>query len=89
LIFLTDVDGIYEDFPENKRIISEMNVSQARQLLEERKVSEGMIPKLRGAIEAIEQGVQRVHFLNGKAEHSLLLELFTEKGGGTMIKGED
>ncbi len=88
LIFLTDVDGIYEDFPENKRIISEMSVSEAHQLLEEKKVSEGMIPKLKGAIKAIERGVQRVHFLNGTAEHSLLLELFTEKGVGTMIREE-
>jgi acetylglutamate kinase len=88
LIFLTDVDGIYEDILKKEKIISEMSLGEAEALLKKGKVSEGMIPKLKSSIEALKGGVKRVHFLNGTKEHSLLLELFTEKGVGTMIKGE-
>jgi acetylglutamate kinase len=88
LIFLTDVDGIYEDASKRKEIISEMSLKEAEALLKEGRVSEGMIPKLKSSIEALKGGVKRVHFLNGKKDHSLLLELFTERGIGTMIKGE-
>jgi acetylglutamate kinase len=88
LIFLTDVDGIYEDASKKEEIISEMSLKEAEALLKKGKVSEGMIPKLKSSIEALKGGVKRVHFLNGKKDHSLLLELFTERGIGTMIKGE-
>ena len=70
-------------------LISELHVHEAEELISEGYVGGGMIPKLRNCIDAIENGVNRVHILDGRIPHSLLLEIFTNKGIGTAILRED
>ena len=82
LLFLTDVPGVLN---KEKELIPELTVSQARRLIREGVISGGMIPKVETCIEAIERGVEGVVILNGKTPHSVLLELFTEHGAGTLI----
>jgi len=86
IIFLTDVDGLYEDFNDKDSLISELNLSECEQKLVERKINQGMIPKVEGCVAALKGGVKRAHILNGTIPHALLLEIFTDKGIGTMIK---
>lgn len=87
-IYLTDVDGIYRDFEFDDEPISELTLSQAEALLVAQK-SEGdfggMTPKLSACIDAIKSGVKRAHILNGTIPHSLILEVYTDAGIGTMI----
>ena len=64
-------------------LISSINVEEAKKLLESGQVQKGMIPKVESALRALEGGVKKVHFLNGKQAHSILLEIFTDKGIGT------
>jgi len=85
LVYLTDVLGVYESYPDEASLISQIDVAGMERLLAEGKVGEGMIPKLRSCIEAIESGVGRAHILDGRVPHALLLEFFTREGIGTMI----
>lgn len=85
LAFLTDIEGVYKDPEDPETLISELTVSEARKLIENGYVGGGMIPKLNNCIEAIEEGVSRVHILDGRIAHCLLLEIFTNKGIGTAI----
>ncbi len=85
LTFLTDIEGVYRDKDDPSTLISELYVSDAKALIANGYVGGGMIPKLGGCIEAIENGVSRVHILDGRIPHSLLLEIFTNKGIGTAI----
>lgn len=88
LAFLTDVKGVYKD-PQNKEtLISELSVSEALELISNGNIGGGMLPKLNNCIEAIEDGVSRVHILDGRIPHCLLLEIFTNKGIGTAILGD-
>ena len=88
LVFLTDIEGVFID-PSNKRtLISEMDVKTAREFIHNGVVGGGMLPKLENCINAIDEGVSRVHILDGRVEHCLLLEIFTEKGIGTAILKE-
>ncbi|MDI6717333.1 MAG: acetylglutamate kinase, partial [Actinomycetota bacterium] len=80
------VDGLYEDFNDKDSLISELNLSECEQKLAERKIYQGMIPKVEGCVAALKGGVKRAHILNGTIPHALLLEIFTDKGIGTMIK---
>ena len=89
IVFLTDVDGLYRDFSDKGSLIGRMTAAEARELIEGGTLSKGMIPKVRAAVEAIEGGVQRAHILNGTQQHSLVLELFTDTGIGTMITTTD
>jgi len=82
LLFLTDVPGVLD---KNKKLIDELTVAEAKALIKDGTVSGGMIPKVETCIEAIERGVEGVVILNGKTPHSVLLELFTEHGAGTLI----
>jgi acetylglutamate kinase len=82
LLFLTDVPGVLD---KDKKLIDELTVAQAKALIADGTVSGGMIPKVETCIEAIERGVEGVVILNGKTPHSVLLELFTEHGAGTLI----
>lgn len=82
LLFLTDVPGVLD---KDKNLIDELTVAQAKALIRDGTISGGMIPKVETCIEAIERGVQGVVILNGKTPHSVLLELFTEHGAGTLI----
>lgn len=87
IIFLTDVDGLYEDFSDKSTLIGRMTADDARELIATGTLSKGMIPKLKAAIDALDNGVQRAHIINGTSAHSLILELFTNAGVGTMITG--
>lgn len=86
LVLMTDVDGIQG--PDGE-LLSTLNISQAKHWIKEEVITGGMIPKLRCAFNAIERGVEKVHILNGKLRHALLLELFTNKGIGTEIIVDD
>ncbi|HIP24898.1 MAG TPA: acetylglutamate kinase [Archaeoglobus profundus] len=85
LIILTDVPGILRDPKDKSSLISVMSVSELEQMLNEGKIVGGMIPKAEAIIRAIKGGVEKAHIIDGSKEHSLLLELFTKKGIGTMI----
>lgn len=89
LAFLSDIEGVYRDKDDPSSLISELHIQDARKLIEDGYVGGGMIPKLNNCIEAIEHGVNRVHILDGRIPHSLLLEIFTNKGIGTAILRED
>ena len=89
LAFLSDIEGVYKDKDDPSSLISELHIQDARKLIEDGFVGGGMIPKLNNCIEAIEHGVNRVHILDGRIPHSLLLEIFTNKGIGTAILRED
>lgn len=85
LVFLTDIEGIYVDPSDKSTLISAIDIQSAKEFIAEGVVGGGMLPKLNNCIDAIEQGVSRVHILDGRLPHSLLLEFFTEKGIGTAI----
>ncbi len=89
LAFLTDIEGVYKDPKDPESLISELHVQEARDLITNGNVGGGMIPKLQGCIDAIENGVSRVHIMDGRIPHCLLLEIFTNKGIGTAILGEN
>ena len=85
LAFLTDVEGLYRDYDDKESLISEITVDSARELLETGDITGGMFPKLSNCIHAVDNGVKRVHILDGRIRHSLILEIFTHKGVGTAI----
>ncbi len=85
LAFLTDIEGVYKDPKDPKTLISELWVDEARNLMKEGYIGGGMLPKLQNCIDAIANGVSRVHILDGRIPHCLLLEIFTNKGIGTAI----
>jgi len=85
LIYLSDVDGIFKDFEDPTSLISSLPINQAKNLIKSGQIQKGMIPKVDSAVQALEGGVNKVHFLNGKRAHSVLLELFTDSGIGTEI----
>jgi acetylglutamate kinase len=84
LVLLTDVDGVLD---ENGRLVSTITAGMAREMIGGRSISGGMIPKTECALEALENGVEKVHILNGKRRHAILLELFTDSGIGTEVTG--
>ena len=89
LAFLTDIEGVYLD-PENKdTLISELSVSEARELIGKGFIGGGMLPKLNNCTSAIRNGVNRVHILDGRLAHCLLLEIFTNQGIGTAIVSDE
>ncbi len=85
LILLTDVEGIYERPDDPKTLISALHIEQARKLVASGNISAGMIPKVEACIRAVENGVARTHIIDGRTKHSMLLEIFTDKGIGTMV----
>lgn len=85
LAFLTDIEGVYKNPDDPESLISKLFVKDAKELINNGNVGGGMIPKLQNCIDAIEQGVSRVHILDGRIKHCLLLEIFTNKGIGTAI----
>lgn len=88
LVFLTDIEGVFVDPTDKTTLISEMDLAQAKEFIDKGVVGGGMLPKLQNCIEAIEKGVARVHILDGRVEHCLLLEFYTSKGIGTAILKE-
>ena len=85
LAFLTDIEGVYRDFNDKSTLISELHLNEAERFISEGMVGGGMIPKLTNCIDALKEGVSRVHILDGRIPHCLLLEIFTNKGIGTAI----
>ncbi len=88
LAFLTDIEGVYKDKDDPNTLISELDLAEARALINDGTVGGGMLPKLNNCIDAIEKGVSRVHIMDGRIPHCLLLEIFTNKGIGTAILQE-
>ena len=89
LAFLTDIEGVYKDPEDPDTLISELTCEEAHKLIEDGFIGGGMLPKLNNCIEAIENGVSRVHILDGRIPHCLLLEIFTNKGIGSAILGSE
>ncbi|HMT33730.1 MAG TPA: acetylglutamate kinase [Dermatophilaceae bacterium] len=83
LVVLTDVEGVYADWPDRSSLLSQLSVSEAQVLLG--KVDSGMVPKLEACIRAVEGGVPQAHVVDGRTPHSILLEVFTDAGIGTMV----
>ena len=86
LILMTDVEGLYRDFSDKTSLMSEITAGEARQWIAEGIVDKGMIPKLEACASAVEDGVPRAHIIDGRREHALLIELFTDSGIGTMVR---
>ena len=85
LVFLTDIEGVYADPQDKSSLISVLTLEKADELLESGYIGGGMLPKLKNCIDAVRNGVSRVHILDGRMEHCLLLEYFTNRGIGTAI----
>ena len=90
LAFLTDIEGVYKNPEDKSTLISELTIEDAHALIDEGFICGGMLPKLNNCIDAIDNGVSRVHIMDGRIPHCLLLEIFTNRGIGTAIlsKGE-
>ena len=88
LVYLTDVDGLFEDVNDPDSLISGLTKAETHQLLDSGRLVTGMIPKIRSIANALDAGVPQVHILNGTFPHSLLLEIFTDSGIGTMFTQE-
>ena len=88
LIMMTDIAGILRDKDDPSTLISALTVSEARKLFDEGVISGGMIPKVDCCIEAIEKGVKHVVIMDGRVPHSILMELLTDEGAGTMVMGD-
>ncbi len=83
LVVLTDVEGVYADWPDKASLLSQLSASEARALLAT--VDSGMVPKLEACIRAVDGGVPQAHVVDGRTPHSILLEVFTDAGIGTMV----
>ena len=90
LVFLTDIEGLYKDINDKSSFISRITASEADSLIEEGFIGGGMLPKLNNCTSAVKDGVNRVHILDGRIPHCLLLEIFTNEGVGTaIVRDED
>ena len=83
LLLMTDVEGVYD---KNKKLISEIRPADAEKLIDDDTITEGMIPKIKTCINAVEDGVRGVVIIDGRKNHSILFELFSDKGSGTLIR---
>ncbi|AFS78856.1 acetylglutamate kinase ArgB [Gottschalkia acidurici 9a] len=86
LVFITDVKGVMKDVNDPSSLITLMNIKEARENIEKGIISGGMIPKVECCVDAVESGVKTVHIIDGRVEHSMLLEIFTQEGIGTMFR---
>lgn len=86
LVYLSDVPGLLSDPADPSSLIESVSGDEARRLIEDGTISGGMIPKITSALEALESGVEKVHFIDGRMPHTLLLEIFTKSGIGTEIR---
>jgi acetylglutamate kinase len=85
LVFLSDVPGLLRDVNDPESLISTLELDETEQLIEQGVIAGGMLPKINSCIEALKAGVHKVHMIDGRIQHSLLLEMFTDKGIGTEI----
>ncbi len=83
LMVLTDVEGLYEDWPDSDEVISRLTATQLEKLLPE--LASGMVPKMEGCLHAVRNGVHTARVIDGRVQHSILLEIFTDEGIGTMV----
>ena len=86
LVYLSDVPGLLSDSSDQSTLIESVSSAEAQSLIDEGTISGGMIPKITSALEALESGVEKVHFIDGRTPHTLLLEIFTQSGIGTEIR---
>lgn len=87
MILMTDIEGLLRDKDDSSTLIPELTVAEAESLMAEGVISGGMIPKIKCCIEAIEKGVENVVIMDGRVPHSILMELLTDEGAGTMVTG--
>lgn len=88
LVMISDVPGVMQDPQDPNSVISSLTRSEAQQLIQNGSISAGMIPKVEGCLKTIEQGVPKVHIVDGRKRHSLLLEIYTSSGIGTVISDD-
>ncbi|MBO5597964.1 MAG: acetylglutamate kinase [Oribacterium sp.] len=86
LAYLTDVEGVYKDFEDKNSLINTLSLDEAQDMINSGILGGGMLPKLQNCIDAMKKGVNRVHILDGRVPHCLMLEIFTNQGIGTMIE---
>lgn len=86
LAYLTDVEGVYKDFEDKNSLIHTLSLDEAQEMINSGILGGGMLPKLQNCIDAMKKGVNRVHILDGRVPHCLMLEIFTNQGIGTMIE---
>jgi acetylglutamate kinase len=87
LVFLSDVNGVRRDKNDPASLIHSLTAEQARQLIEDGSIEAGMIPKVEACLETLSKGVQKIHIIDGRLKHSLLLEIYTNRGVGTELVG--
>ncbi|MGN0014800.1 MAG: acetylglutamate kinase [Candidatus Gastranaerophilaceae bacterium] len=86
LVFMTDIDGVRQDAENPDSLLSKITPSEIDKMIKDKSISGGMIPKVKSCARAIKSGVKSVHIINGKIKHSLLLEIYTHDGIGTVIE---
>ena len=89
LVYLTDTSGVLRDADDPNSMISELYVDEAERMIADGSIAGGMVPKVRNCMESIRQGIGRVHILDGRIPHSILIEIFTDRGSGTAIMSSD
>jgi acetylglutamate kinase len=89
LVYLTDVEGLYEDLGREDSLISRITVDSLETMLSSTSITAGMLPKLQSCVDALRGGVEMAHILDGRVQHAVLLEVFTPEGIGTMVTQED
>ena len=85
LLLLTDIDGVYKDFEDKDSFISTLTVAEAKEYIKDGIISGGMIPKIEACLKSIEAGTNKVHIIDGRQPHSIILELLTNSGIGTQV----
>ncbi len=85
LLLLTDIEGIYKDFEDKSSFISTMTLNEAKEYIKTGVISGGMIPKTEACLRALEAGARKTHIIDGRLDHSIILEIFTSKGIGTQV----
>lgn len=85
LIMMTDVDGLYRDFEDKSSLITRMDLKEAETMIKTKSLKGGMLPKVEACVKALKGNVKRTHIINGTVKHSILMEIFTDSGSGTMI----
>ena len=85
LVFFSDVNGVRRDKDDPDSLIHSLNAAEARRLIAERSIEAGMIPKVEACLETLQKGVRKIHIIDGRIRHSLMLEIYTNEGIGTEI----
>ena len=85
LLLLTDVEGVYKDFADKSSLISQLSMAEAREYIRSGVIEGGMIPKVEACLRALEAGAHKAHIIDGRLTHSIILEIFTSRGIGTMV----